>query len=107
GERDDDEEDELEVNQEQPAFGVNDSEEGEGEKNEYIFTWRKGSHEEEGTQDKEGSEEVNKVVEREAEKIIETLVKEALECSVDLVMNEDKEESGEKDHGSTGGPTLT
>lgn len=88
-------------------FSVHDSEEGEGEKDEYIFAWRKGSKEEEGTWDKEGSEEVKKAVEREVEKIIETLVEEELECSAELVMNEDKEESMKKDHGSTGGPTLT
>ncbi|KAH9294835.1 hypothetical protein KI387_038423, partial [Taxus chinensis] len=58
GERDDDEEDEPEVNQEQLVFSVHDSEEGEGEKNGFIFHAIKGSQEKEGIGKKEGREAI-------------------------------------------------
>ncbi|KAH9317079.1 hypothetical protein KI387_018848, partial [Taxus chinensis] len=40
-------------------------------------------------------------------KIIEALVEHELECSADIVMEEDKEESIGKDHSSVGGPSLS
>ncbi|KAH9322435.1 hypothetical protein KI387_017074, partial [Taxus chinensis] len=50
---------------------------------------------------------MNKVVEVEETKNIETLVEEKLECSAESMLNKEKEESVEKDHDSTGGPILT
>ncbi|KAH9287484.1 hypothetical protein KI387_031601, partial [Taxus chinensis] len=58
GERDDGKEYEPEGAQEPPVFEVHDSEEeGEENKNEYLFMWRKGNQEGEGAQDKGESEQ--------------------------------------------------
>ncbi|KAH9308422.1 hypothetical protein KI387_036333, partial [Taxus chinensis] len=49
---------------------------------------------------------ITKVVERKEIKAINTLEKEKLEHGVESVLDEDKEKSVEKDHGSTKGPIL-
>ncbi|KAH9321513.1 hypothetical protein KI387_016152, partial [Taxus chinensis] len=58
GKRDYEEEDEPEEAQKPPVFDVHDlKEEGKEEENLFLFIRRKGSQEEEGTQDKGGIEE--------------------------------------------------
>ncbi|KAH9303897.1 hypothetical protein KI387_008301, partial [Taxus chinensis] len=122
GEKDDDEEEELEVDQE--PINVHDlGEEGAEDTNDaFIFVRRKGTQGEEGAQNEERSEgastkepdmpkltqeEVTEKVTREVEKIINTLVEEELERSAELVLGEFKEEQREKSVGSTKGPTLS
>ncbi|KAH9308876.1 hypothetical protein KI387_036787, partial [Taxus chinensis] len=57
-EEDDNKEDEPEKDQEPHVFSVYDSGEGsEDEKQEFIFTWRKGTQDEEFTRDMGRNEE--------------------------------------------------
>ncbi|KAH9309042.1 hypothetical protein KI387_036953, partial [Taxus chinensis] len=50
---------------------------------------------------------IPKVAEREEIEAIETLEEEKLKRSVEPMLNKEKEESAEKDHGKNGGPILT
>ncbi|KAH9301096.1 hypothetical protein KI387_012679, partial [Taxus chinensis] len=50
---------------------------------------------------------IPKVAEGEETKAIETLEEEKLEHNAELLLDEEKDESVERDHGSSGGPILT
>ncbi|KAH9296226.1 hypothetical protein KI387_039814, partial [Taxus chinensis] len=52
-------------------------------------------------------EQITEVVEREAQRMLEVLVDQELEHSMDIVLKEGKEENIEKEHDSLGGPALT